>query len=63
MSVDVNTSGHLHDDFLRLLFLHAHREAGPLTGELPGVLCLESGLSGELPGELPISIQQIRPLF
>ena len=37
MSVDVNTSGHLHDDFLRLLFLHAHREAGPLTGELSEV--------------------------
>ena len=42
MSVTVNTSGHLHDDFLRLLFLHAHREAGPLTGELPEVLCLDS---------------------
>jgi len=24
-----------HDDFLRLLFLHAHREASALAGELP----------------------------
>ena len=27
MSVAVNTSGRLYDDFLRLQFLHAHREA------------------------------------
>ena len=25
----------MHDDFLRLLFLHAHREASALAGELP----------------------------
>jgi hypothetical protein len=26
MSVAVDTSDHIYDDFLRLLFLHAHRE-------------------------------------
>ena len=25
----------MHDDFLRLLFLHAHREASAFAGELP----------------------------
>ena len=36
MPVAVNTtSGRLYDDFLRLLFLHAHREASALAGELP----------------------------
>ena len=34
LSVTVNTSGHVYDDFLRLLFLHVHREAGILTGQL-----------------------------
>ena len=31
----VSTSRRVHDDFLRLLFLHAHREASALAGELP----------------------------
>jgi hypothetical protein len=35
MSVSVNTSGHIYDDFLRLLFLHAHREASALAHEIP----------------------------
>ena len=35
MSVAVNTSSHLYDDFLCLLLLHAHREASALAGELP----------------------------
>ena len=35
MTVAGNTSGRLYDDFLRLLFLHAHREASALAGELP----------------------------
>ena len=30
----VNTSGRLYEDFIRLLFLHAHREASALTNEL-----------------------------
>jgi predicted metal-dependent peptidase len=33
--VAVDTSGRLYDDFLRLLFSHAHREACALAGELP----------------------------
>jgi hypothetical protein len=31
----VDTLGRLYDDFLHLLFLHAHREASALTNELP----------------------------
>jgi hypothetical protein len=35
LPVAVSTSGHVYDDFTRLLFLHAHREASILAGELP----------------------------
>ena len=35
MSVVVDTSGHVYDEFSRLLFLHTHREASPLDNELP----------------------------
>ena len=35
MSVTVDTSGYIYDDFSRLLFLHAHRDASALTNELP----------------------------
>ena len=31
----VNTSGRVYDDFVRPLFLHVHREAGIVGGELP----------------------------
>ena len=34
MSVVVNTSDHIYDDCLRLIFLHAHRETSALDGEL-----------------------------
>ena len=35
MPVAVDTSGRIYDDFLRLLFLHAHREASVLANEIP----------------------------
>jgi hypothetical protein len=35
VSVTVNTSGHIYEDFTRLFFLHVHRESSILTGELP----------------------------
>ena len=35
MSVTVDTSGRIYDDFSRLLFLHSHREASALVNELP----------------------------
>ena len=35
LTVTVSTSGRVYDDFVRLLFLHAHREASILPGELP----------------------------
>jgi hypothetical protein len=35
MPVAVDTSGHIYDDFLRLLFLHAHREALVLANDIP----------------------------
>ena len=31
----MDTTGHLYDDFIRLLFLHLHREASALANELP----------------------------
>jgi hypothetical protein len=31
----VSTSGRVYDDFTRLIFLHVHREASILAGELP----------------------------
>ena len=35
MTVTVDTSGRIYDDFSRLLLLHAHREASALDNELP----------------------------
>ena len=35
MPVAVDTAGRIYDDFSRLLFLHAHREASALANELP----------------------------
>jgi hypothetical protein len=35
LPITVNTSGRVYEDFARLLFLHAHREASFLAGELP----------------------------
>jgi hypothetical protein len=35
LPITVSTSGRVYEDFTRLLFLHAHREASILAGELP----------------------------
>ena len=35
MPVAVDTGDRIYDDFSRLLFLHAHREASALPNELP----------------------------
>ena len=35
MPVAVDTSGRIYDDFLRLLFLHPHREASALANDIP----------------------------
>ena len=35
MSVGVDTSGRVYDDFSRLLFLHTNREVSVLVNELP----------------------------
>ena len=35
MPVPVDTAGRIYDDFSRLLFLNAHREASALANELP----------------------------
>ena len=35
LSLAVDTAGRLYDDFIRFLFLHAHREASALASELP----------------------------
>ena len=34
MTVSASTSGRINEEFLRLLFLHAHRDANALAGEL-----------------------------
>ena len=31
----VDTTGRMYDEFIRLLFLHTHRETSPLANELP----------------------------
>ncbi len=35
LPITVSTSGHVYEDLSRLLFLHTHREASILDGELP----------------------------
>jgi hypothetical protein len=35
MPLPVDTSGRIYDDFLRLLFLHAHRESSALANDIP----------------------------
>jgi hypothetical protein len=35
LPITLSTSGRVYEDFARLLFLHAHREASILAGELP----------------------------
>ena len=35
LPVTVDTSGRIYDDFLRLIFLHAHREASALANDIP----------------------------
>jgi hypothetical protein len=35
LSITVNTSGHVYEDFTRLFFLHTYREVSILSGELP----------------------------
>jgi hypothetical protein len=35
MSVTVDNSDRIYDDFSRLLFLHTHRETSSLTNEIP----------------------------
>jgi hypothetical protein len=35
MPVAVDTAGRIYEDFSRLLFLHAHREASALANEIP----------------------------
>jgi hypothetical protein len=35
LPITVRTSGRVYEDFVRLFFLHVHREASILAGELP----------------------------
>ena len=37
MPVEVDTSGRIYDDFLRLIFLHSHREPSDLAKGVSGV--------------------------
>ena len=36
MTVTASTSGRINEEFLRLLFMHAHRDDSVWAGELPG---------------------------
>jgi hypothetical protein len=44
----VDTSGHMYDDFIRLLFLHTNREASALVNELP-ILAKSSDMRISIP--------------
>jgi hypothetical protein len=56
MPLSVDTSGRIYDDFSRLLFLHANREASAVTDEIP-----ELDLSSRLFTPLPCFIRSRRP--
>ncbi len=49
----MNTSGHVHDDFVRLFSSQTHWETSILPGELPWETSI-------LPGELPEETDQFR---
>jgi hypothetical protein len=40
MPVAVDISDRIYDDFLRLLFLHAHREASDVANDIPAGMSL-----------------------
>ena len=48
MTLVVDTSGHIYDDFSRLLFLNTHREGSALTNELPQIDLGESLPPGDV---------------
>jgi len=58
LPIAVNTSGRVYEDFPRLLFLHEHREASILTGELPEeseqFRCLRAGRLDNLKGSVTV---------
>ena len=65
MPVAVDTSGHIFDDFLRLFFLHDHRETSVLPNEIPEetgqfrflhVVCLSN-----IKGSVGLILQKFRP--
>ncbi len=39
LPVEADTTGRVYDDFSRLIFLHAHREASALANEIPEESC------------------------
>ena len=60
MSVTVDTSGRLYDDFSRLLFFHTHREASDLVNELRGKIRFLRATCVVSEFELPEESDQIR---
>ena len=60
MSVTVETSVRIYDDFLRLLFLHAHREESPMTNEFPEesdqFRLLRAACLANLKGSVPLDL-------
>jgi hypothetical protein len=48
MTLVVDTSDHIYDDFSRLLFLNTHREGSALTNELPQIDLGESLPPGDV---------------
>ena len=65
MPVAVDTSGRIYEDFSRLLFLHAHREASGLTNELPEesdqFRFLRAGCLADIKGSVGLIWRRIRP--
>jgi hypothetical protein len=65
MSVAVDTSDRIYDDFLRFLFLHAHREASALANEIPEELShfhfRRAPCLGNIKGAVGLIWRKLRP--
>ena len=58
MPVAIDTSDLIYDDFLRLLFLHVHREASALANDIPE----ESGQASVMRISIPLDLSS-RPFI
>ena len=63
----VDTTGRMYDEFIRLLFLHDHREVSALTNELPEesdqFLFLRASCFANLKGEVGLIMTTTSPMW